>query len=137
MPPLLLFKEVTARAIEPNMLIMNIQPHEGISLHFTAKSPGSTDRVQTVVMDFNYETTFKTPAPEAYERLLLDAMLGDSTLFTRNDEVEAAWKLITPVIERWEAGKGSFIELYRSGSWGPKEADDFIAADGRKWHVPA
>jgi glucose-6-phosphate 1-dehydrogenase len=137
MPPLLLFKEVTARAIEPNMLIMNIQPHEGISLHFTAKSPGSTDRVQTVVMDFNYETTFKTPAPEAYERLLLDAMLGDSTLFTRNDEVEAAWALITPVIERWEAGKGSFIELYRSGSWGPKEADDFIAADGRKWHVPA
>lgn len=135
MPPLLLFKETIARAIEPNLLVINIQPHEGISLRFGAKVPGSGDNIQTVVMDFNYGSTFKNAAPEAYERLILDAMLGDSTLFTRSDEVEASWALLTPVIERWEAGGGSFIELYRSGSWGPKEADDFLAADGRKWHV--
>ncbi len=135
MPPLLLFKETIARAIEPNLLVINIQPHEGISLRFGAKVPGSGDNIQTVVMDFNYGSTFKNATPEAYERLILDAMLGDSTLFTRSDEVEASWALLTPVIERWEAGGGSFIELYRSGSWGPKEADDFLAADGRKWHV--
>lgn len=136
MPPLLLFDEATARKIEPNLLIMNIQPEEGISLRFGAKAPGSGETIQPVVMNFSYGTTFKTAAPEAYERLILDAMLGDSTLFTRSDEVEASWALITPVIERWEAGGGSFIELYRSGSWGPKEADDFIAADGRRWHNP-
>ncbi|MDW8394814.1 MAG: glucose-6-phosphate dehydrogenase [Anaerolineae bacterium] len=135
MPPLLLFSERTAHDIQPNLLVLNIQPDEGISLHFGAKVPGSGENIQPVVMDFKYGTSFKTPAPDAYERLLLDAMLGDSTLFTRNDEVEAAWSLITPVIERWQEGRGSFIELYRSGTWGPKAADDFIAADGRAWRV--
>ncbi|MGQ9814736.1 MAG: glucose-6-phosphate dehydrogenase, partial [Candidatus Roseilinea sp.] len=78
---------------------------------------------------------FNTPAPDAYERLLLDCMLGDSTLFTRSDEVEAAWGLITPVLDRWRNNPHDFIELYRAGTWGPKQADDFIEADGRKWRV--
>lgn len=133
MPPLLLFSQRTASEIQPNLLVLNIQPDEGISLRFGAKVPGSGENIQPVVMDFKYGASFKVPAPDAYERLLLDAMLGDGTLFTRSDEVEAAWALITPVIERWKAGEGSFIELYRAGTWGPKQADDFIAADGRAW----
>jgi glucose-6-phosphate 1-dehydrogenase len=133
MPPLLLFSDVTAQAIEPNVLALNIQPDEGISLRFGAKMPGSGENIQPVVMHFSYGSSFKVPAPDAYERLILDAMLGDSTLFTRADEVEASWALTTPVTERWETGGGSFIELYRAGTWGPKEADDFLAADGRHW----
>ncbi len=135
MPPLLLFSKRTAETIQPNLLVLNIQPDEGISLHFSAKTPGAGDAVQPVIMNFSYGASFRTPAPDAYERLLLDAMLGDSTLFTRSDEVEASWALVTPVIERWQEGKGSFIELYRAGTWGPKSADDFIAADGRRWRV--
>ncbi len=135
MPPLLLFSKRTAETIQPNLLVLNIQPDEGISLHFSAKTPGAGDAVQPVIMNFSYGTSFRTPAPDAYERLLLDAMLGDSTLFTRSDEVEASWALVTPVIERWQEGGGSFIELYRAGTWGPKSADDFIAADGRKWRT--
>lgn len=134
MPPLLLFSERTANEIQPNLLVLNIQPDEGISLRFSAKVPGSGENIQPVVMDFRYET-LQTPTPDAYERLLLDAMLGDSTLFTRHDEVEASWSVIMPVIERWRAGQGSFIEMYRAGTWGPKEADDFIAADGRAWRT--
>jgi glucose-6-phosphate 1-dehydrogenase len=135
MPPLLLFNEVTAQAIQPNMLMLNIQPDEGISLQFGAKMPGTGENIQPVVMNFNYGSSFKVPAPDAYERLILDAMLGDSTLFTRSDEVEALWTLITPVTEAWESGGGSFIEQYRAGTWGPKEANDFMSADDRKWRI--
>jgi glucose-6-phosphate 1-dehydrogenase len=80
-----------------------------------------------------YGEAFNVPSPDAYERLLLDCILGDSTLFTRADEVERAWQIITPVLEGWKNGSGSFIEQYRSGTRGPKEADDFIRADGREW----
>jgi glucose-6-phosphate 1-dehydrogenase len=133
LPPLQLFSDSTARAIEPNELVINVQPEEGISLKFGSKEPGSGDTVQPVNMDFKYGNAFKSPAPEAYERLILDAMHGDSTLFTRSDEVEAQWSLIMPVLNAWAGGNGSFIELYRAGSWGPKEADDVMAADNRKW----
>jgi glucose-6-phosphate 1-dehydrogenase len=133
LPPLQLFSDTTARAIEPNELVINVQPEEGISLKFGSKEPGTGDNVQPVNMDFKYGNSFKSPAPEAYERLIVDAMHGDSTLFTRSDEVEAQWSLIKPVLSAWESGNGSFIELYRAGTWGPKEADDFMAADGRKW----
>jgi glucose-6-phosphate 1-dehydrogenase len=135
MPPLRLFDDVNAQQIEPNMLVLNIQPDEGISLRFGAKMPGSGENIKPVVMNFSYGSSFQVQAPDAYERLILDAMLGDSTLFTRSDEVEASWALITPITERWEAGGGSFIELYRSGTWGPKESDDFLSADGRYWRV--
>ncbi len=135
MPPLLLFSDNTARAIEPNELVLNIQPEEGISIKFGSKEPGSGERVQPVNMNFTYGSSFKSPAPDAYERLILDAMLGDRTLFTRSDEVEAQWMLIAQVLIAWESGNGSFIEQYRAGTWGPKEANDFMAADGRKWRA--
>jgi glucose-6-phosphate 1-dehydrogenase len=134
-PPLQLFGENTMSAVEPNELVLDIQPHEGISLKFGAKTPGTGENIQSVKMDFDYEDSFKSQAPDAYERLILDAMLGDSTLFTRSDEVEAQWGLITPVTDAWQGGNGSFIELYRAGTWGPKEADDFMTADGRKWRT--
>jgi glucose-6-phosphate 1-dehydrogenase len=133
LPPLQLFGGSTAAAIEPNELVLNIQPEEGISIKFGSKAPGGTERVQPVNMNFTYGSAFKSPAPDAYERLIVDAMLGDGTLFTRSDEVEAQWSLISPVIEGWAAGHGSFIEQYRSGTWGPKAANDFMAADNRKW----
>lgn len=135
MPPLLLFSGAAAQQIEPNTLVLSIQPDEGITLKFGSKAPGAGERIQPVLMNFDYGESFDMPAPDAYERLLLDCMLGDSTLFTRSDEVEAAWGLITPVIERWRNNPHDFIELYRAGTWGPKQADDFIEADGRKWRV--
>ena len=135
MPPRMLFSEATRHEIEPNVLVMTIQPDEGISLKFGAKRPGSGEQVQPVVMNFNYGESFNVPAPDAYERLILDCVLGDSTLFTRADEVEAAWQLISPIVEGWKAGANSFIEQYRSGSAGPKGSDDMIQQDGRKWRA--
>ena len=131
LPPLQLFGN-TVQAIEPNQLVINVQPEEGISIKFGSKQPGS-GRIQPVEMDFKYGNAFKTPAPDAYERLILDAILGDSTLFTRADEVEAQWSLISPVIDGWQSGMGSFIDQYRAGTWGPKEAEDFMKTDGRLW----
>lgn len=135
MPPLLLFSDKMGQQIEPNTLALNIQPDEGISLKFGSKVPGSGEKIMPVIMDFKYGESFNVPAPDAYERLLLDCMLGDSTLFTRSDEVETAWAILDPVLQKWERGTGSFIELYRAGTWGPKQADDFIRADGREWRV--
>ena len=132
LPPRMLFSEHAAQQIEPNVLVMTIQPDEGISLKFGAKRPGTGEQVQPVVMDFHYGDAFNIAAPEAYERLILDCVLGDSTLFTRSDEVEAAWSLITPIFEDW--GKNpTFIEQYRAGSAGPKGAADMINADKRQW----
>jgi glucose-6-phosphate 1-dehydrogenase len=135
MPPLLLFSDAAAQQIEPNLLTLNIQPDEGITLKFSAKMPGSGEKIQPVNMDFKYGEAFAVPAPDAYERLLLDCMLGDSTLFTRADEVESAWAVVDPVLDKWGLGDGSVIELYRADTWGPNRADDFIRADGRTWRV--
>jgi glucose-6-phosphate 1-dehydrogenase len=132
LPPLMLFGENAAQHIEPNVLVITIQPDEGISLKFGAKRPGNRELIQPVVMDFQYRESVSVPAPEAYERLILDCMLGDSTLFTRSDEVEAAWSLVTPIIENLTKQQ-TFIEQYRSGSAGPKGANDMIASDSRKW----
>ena len=132
-PPMNLFSETTAQSIEPNSLVMTIQPDEGISIKFNSKVPGSGENIKPVVMDFKYGESFNVPAPDAYERLILDCLLGDPTLFTRADEVEAQWQIITPVIEGWEDGNGAEVDLYRAGTVGPKEADDFIKADGRRW----
>jgi glucose-6-phosphate 1-dehydrogenase len=132
LPPRMLFSEHTAQQIEPNVLVMTIQPDEGISLKFGAKRPGTGEQVQPVVMDFQYGDAFNIAAPEAYERLILDCVLGDSTLFTRSDEVEAAWSLITPIFEDWVKNP-TFIEQYRAGSAGPKGAADMISGDERQW----
>ena len=119
---------------EPNLLVLRIQPEEGISLFFEAKVPGLSGPLRPVSMDFSYQTSFTGTSPEAYERLLLDAMLGDATLFARCDEVEAAWALVTPILEAWE--QQGEPELYPAGSWGPAGADQLLAEDGRAWHTP-
>ena len=108
-----------------------IQPDEGITLLFEAKVPGMQGELRQVSMDFDYCRAFRTESPEAYQRLLLDAMLGDATLFAREDEVVAAWTLITPILEEWE--RAGEPELYPAGSWGPAGSDALLRADGRAW----
>ncbi len=121
--------------MEPNALVLRIQPNEGVSMKFSAKVPGQTFNIRTVTMDFQYGTSFGKKSPDAYERLLLDAMLGDSTLFARGDMVEAAWELFMPILEVWQQSASHFPN-YEAGAWGPKEADEFIERDGRRWRRP-
>ncbi|NJC97166.1 MAG: glucose-6-phosphate dehydrogenase [Anaerolineae bacterium] len=131
-PPHLLFPTATGR-LTPNMLVLFLQPEEGVHWRFEAKVPDTIADMRSVDMEFHYADSFgKTAIPEAYERLLLDTITGDASLFTRADEVETAWGLIDPIIETWEAKKQP-IASYESGSWGPKEADEMLARDGRKW----
>lgn len=118
---------------EKNMLVIRVQPYEGITIHFNAKVPGSKVVIENVEMDFCHECKFGPNSPEAYERLLYDVMIGDQTLFTRWDEVENAWKFID-VLTRYSKGKRP--AKYEAGTWGPKEADKLIEEDGRKWIEP-
>jgi len=129
--PLVLFNK---ESTEQNVLVIRIQPDEGISLRMQAKMPGTSFRIEPVKMDFHYGTSFGKASPEAYERLLLDAMSGDATLFARRDEVEEAWAFIDPIENAWAAKKGApGLFFYPAGSWGPEEADDLLARDGRAW----
>ncbi|HYZ89588.1 MAG TPA: glucose-6-phosphate dehydrogenase, partial [Myxococcales bacterium] len=123
-------------AMGPNTLIVRVQPEEGIALRFAAKVPGERYRPRTVSMDFRYGTAFAGRPPEAYERLLLDAMRGDQTLFTRKDEVEAAWKLVDAVLKVVEAPDAPPPFPYEAGTWGPRQADELLARDGRAWRRP-
>ena len=117
-----------------NVLVIRIQPDEGISLRIHAKVPGTSFRIEPVKMDFHYGTSFGKPSPEAYERLLLDAMSGDATLFARSDEVEEAWAFIDPIEEAWHAKKDApELYFYPAGSWGPEAADNLLTRDGRAW----
>ncbi len=118
---------------QPNALLLRIQPDEGIALRFDAKVPGPRPELQSVKMDFLYGTSFGVEPPEAYERLLLDALLGDATLFARADEVEAAWALVDPLLEAWREGSAPSPSPYPAGSWGPGEADALLAESGRAW----
>ena len=119
---------------DQNVLVIRIQPDEGISLRIQAKVPGTSFRVEPVKMDFHYGTSFGKASPEAYERLLLDAMSGDATLFARRDEVEEAWAFIDPIEDAWHAKKDApDLFFYPAGSWGPEKADDLLAGDGRAW----
>jgi glucose-6-phosphate 1-dehydrogenase len=118
---------------EPNLLAIRIQPDEGILLRFGSKVPGLGLDIRTVNMDFTYGSAFSTDAPEAYETLLLDAMLGDASLFTRADEVEAAWGIVTPILEEWTEEPAPAFPNYEAGSWGPDAALELIARDGRRW----
>lgn len=120
--------------VDPNMLVMRIQPEEGISLKFAAKLPGQSIQIRPVSMDFQYGTSFGKKSPEAYERLLLDAMLGDSTLYARGDFVEEAWALVMPILHAWEANEVP-LASYESGTWGPHEADALMG-EGRRWRRP-
>ncbi len=119
--------------IEPNVLVLQIQPNEGISLKFGAKVPGQTMNIRPVTMDFRFGQSFGVAAADAYERLILDAMIDDSTLFTRRDEVEQAWSIISSILEGWKLHMPPSFPNYEAGTWGPKEADELIEKDGRRW----
>jgi glucose-6-phosphate 1-dehydrogenase len=131
--PLALFQHTAADELEPNVLVLHIQPDEGISILFQSKLPGPSIRLRSVDMSFQYGSSFGTEGAEAYERLILDCVLGDSTLFTRRDEVELMWKLATSILEGWETASPPTFPNYPAGSWGPSAADDLIERDGRIW----
>jgi glucose-6-phosphate 1-dehydrogenase len=118
---------------QPNVLVIRVQPEEGIALRFSAKVPGERYRPRIVSMDFRYGTAFGMASPEAYERLLLDALRGDQTLFTRRDEVEAAWKLVSDILKVTESPESPPPHPYEAGTWGPLAADQLLAQDGRAW----
>ncbi|MDQ3911106.1 MAG: glucose-6-phosphate dehydrogenase [Actinomycetota bacterium] len=123
-----------AEDLEPNLLVVRIQPEEGISMRIGAKVPGSGFEIRAVNMDLLYGTAFLEEVPDAYQRLLLDLMLGDPTLFIRADETEGAWDILEPVMRAWaENGK---VFFYPAGTWGPEEAEDLLARDGRGWRRP-
>src|SRR3989475_3704023 len=132
-PPLLLFKSHAVEDVNPNVLVMRIQPDEGVSLTFEVKPPGPDMVIRPLSLDFNYEEAFGNSPPEAYETLLEDCIEGNSTLFTRHDWVELAWSLVDPIIQVWNLSKPRNFPNYETGSWGPKEADDFMAREGRRW----
>ncbi len=130
-PPILFNKDPDGR-LEPNVLSIRIQPDEGFALGISSKIPGPRVRVYPVKMDFHYGSTFGRSSPEAYERLLLDVMAGDPTLFMRRDAVEAAWRWVMPILERWASSPAS-LPTYAAGEWGPEEANRLIQATGRQW----
>ncbi len=134
-PPLQIFRRVNPTPLPSDLLVINVQPDEGISLRFNAKIPGTRMQVAPVMMNFRYNTTFEGEVPEAYETLLLDAMLGDATLFARHDFVEASWALVTPVNELWREQGAASLAPYESGEWGPAEADAMLTRDGRRWRT--
>jgi glucose-6-phosphate 1-dehydrogenase len=134
-PPMQVFKRVSPTPVASNLLIVNVQPDEGISVRFEAKLPGTRMQLAPVMMNFRYRTAFGGGVPEAYETLLLDAMLGDSTLFARHDFVEASWALITPVHDAWKASGSRDLAMYESGEWGPEAADELLGRDGRRWRT--
>ena len=134
-PPHLTFGRQAMREVEPNAITLHIQPEEGISLRFAAKVPAAGIVMRSVNMDFLYASSFLTEAPDAYERLLADCMVGDATLFTRKDEVEAAWSIIDPIERRWAATRTRFPN-YAAGTWGPAAADEMIEREGFHWHKP-
>jgi glucose-6-phosphate 1-dehydrogenase len=130
--PHLAFQQEGSLGVHPNQLILSVQPNEGVSMSLMAKIPGSRMRVRPVEMDFLYGTSFLSQSPEAYERLILDTMRGDATLFARNDEVEAAWRICDPILEAWSKDPGP-LPQYPAGSSGPPE-QDAILMDDHKWH---
>ncbi|HXW03743.1 MAG TPA: glucose-6-phosphate dehydrogenase [Vicinamibacterales bacterium] len=134
-PPLEIFRRVSPTTVAPNLLIVNVQPDEGISIRFDAKLPGTRMQLAPVMMNFRYGAQFARDVPEAYETLLLDAMLGDPTLFARHDFVEASWALITPVHQAWDAERDGQMPSYEAGEWGPADADGLMARDGRRWRT--
>ncbi|MBA3340831.1 MAG: glucose-6-phosphate dehydrogenase [Gemmatimonadaceae bacterium] len=138
-PPVLMFGQRELEANYPSVLVMRLQPDEGIALRFQVKTPGVPNQltpefeISPVEMDFSYKEAFGEATPPAYQTLLLDCMLGDATLFTRSDEVEAAWQVIDPLLRKWEEHPPSRIPSYSSGSWGPAEADELLAGAGSSW----
>jgi len=133
--PFLAFEGTLSRNLRPNMLVLRIQPHEGISLKFGAKVPGEAFRVQSVSMDFGYEQAIHDTGMDGYTRLLFDAMSGDPTLFIRTDEVEQAWRIVDPYLEAW-AEPGGGLHFYNAGTWGPHIAELLLERSGDAWREP-
>jgi glucose-6-phosphate 1-dehydrogenase len=127
--------QTTNRRIDPDTLVIRIQPDEGISFKMNCKIPGLVTQIHPVKMDFRYGTYFGAAPPEAYERLLCDCMAGDATLFTRADEVLASWRLLTPILDWWKTVPPPELPNYRAGSWGPLEADQMLARNGKAWRL--
>jgi glucose-6-phosphate 1-dehydrogenase len=136
-PPLMLFRDTPVEHFQPNRLVIHIQPDEAISLSFSAKIPGPQLRLGTVDMRFAYKDYFGERPSTGYERLLYDCMTGDATLFQRSDMVEAGWMVVGPILDVWRALPPRDFPNYAAGTWGPKEADDLMARNGRTWyHTP-
>ena len=133
--PLAVFGNSDTTATAPNLLILRIQPEEGISLKFVSKRPGAGMTLRPVSMDFNYGASFGERSPSAYETLLLDAIIGDATLYTRQDMVEASWRAVQPILDCWAAKKFAFPN-YAAGTWGPAAADEMLARRGHTWRTP-
>jgi glucose-6-phosphate 1-dehydrogenase len=131
--PYMLFRETPVECTNPNMLVLRIQPDEGISLSLDAKVPGPLERLATVTMDFSYAEYFKQEPDTGYETLLFDAMTGDQTLFHRMDIVEAGWEVVDPILRAWQSDTASPLPIYTRGADGPAEADLLLERDGRQW----
>ena len=127
-----LFREAAVDP-EPNLLAIRVQPDEGILLRFGSKVPGLGLDIRTVNMDFTYGSAFSVDSPDAYETLILDALLGDASLFTRADEAEAAWGIVTPILDAWARQPAPAFPDYAAGTWGPQAADDLMEADDHRW----
>jgi glucose-6-phosphate 1-dehydrogenase len=132
--PQALFASTPYEHLGSNVITLRIQPNEGISIAFDAKRPGSQMRTLTVDASFSYGSVFGSKGPTAYETLLLDSMRGDATLFTRRDEVEAEWRIITPIEEAWANLPAPAFPNYAAGTSGPREAEDLMGGDHRQWH---
>ena len=134
--PLALFARAGVPTVDPNVLAIRVQPDEGILLRFGAKVPGQGLQIRTVNMDFRYGSSFAVDSPDAYETLLLDAMVGDASLFTRDDEIERSWEILDPILEAWKDGSGGPLHFYAAGTWGPPAADELLEQGGRAWRRP-
>ena len=133
--PPILFNAAVDHPLEPNVLALSIQPNEGMSLRIATKLPGPKVRIYPVKMDFRYGSTFGDQSPEAYERLILDVMAGDATLFMRRDAVETSWFFIEDILKSWESSRTHWLPEYSAGTWGPLEAERLIESDRHKWRM--
>jgi glucose-6-phosphate 1-dehydrogenase len=132
-PPAILFGQDQRFRVSPNLLVIRIQPNEGVTLYLNSKTPGLETKLQPIKLAFGYETTFGSNTPEAYERLILDALNGDGTLFIRGDEAETSWGLLSPVLDFWANQGKTGLETYSAGTWGPLAADKLLLTSGHEW----
>jgi len=131
-----MFDPIKPEDLMPNQLVLNVQPDEGMALTIQAKHPGPKLCMSALTMDFKYRELFKEDLPDAYERLLLDSMLGDQTLFYRQDAMTLSWQLLEPILNAWRNDPSIMpLESYSAGTWGPAKADEMIARDGRRWRL--
>jgi glucose-6-phosphate 1-dehydrogenase len=132
-PPVMMFDNGPRTHLDANRLVIQIQPAEGIQFHFQSKVPDAGMRLQTTDLDFKFAREFAGEMPDSYQRLLLDAMIGDASLFARSDEVELAWSIIDPILAAWQSPAAPPLESYPRGDWGPIASDEWMRRQGREW----